>query len=113
MLFKKGVPRNFTKFTVKHLCQIVFFKTSDAGLRFFQEEVSFLRKELDNEQKIIDNLLNIKIYMHTSSSKSSERFYKNMNAQPVQIKGAEQPSLKFWPKILTTYFFTVTSTHSS
>ena len=64
MLCKKGVPRNFTKFTVKHLCQIVFFKTSDAGLRFFQEEVSFLRKELDNEQKIIDILLNKNLHAH-------------------------------------------------
>ena len=26
---------------------------------FFQEEISFLRKELDNKQKVIDNLINL------------------------------------------------------
>ena len=32
VLYKKGVLRNFTKFTVKHLCQSLFFNKV-AGLR--------------------------------------------------------------------------------
>ena len=39
---KKGVPRNFAKFTVKHLCQSLFFNKV-AGLRpFFIEHLWWL-----------------------------------------------------------------------
>ena len=48
-------------------------------------EVLLLRKELGNKQKTIDNLLNIINYMHRNSNKPANNFYKNTNAQPVQI----------------------------
>ena len=33
---KKAVPRNFAKFTGKHLCQILFFnKVADIGLQLY------------------------------------------------------------------------------
>ena len=48
--------------------------------RFFQKEVIFLRKELDNTQKTIDNLLNITNYIHTKSNESGQIFYKITNA---------------------------------
>ena len=31
----------------------------------------------------------------------------------ILLKGLRQSSQKFWPKILTPYFFTVTSTYTS
>ena len=59
--------------------------------RFFHE-VLFLRKELGNKQKTINNLLNIINDMHrnsnrpcNNSNKLGNNSYKNTNAQPVQI----------------------------
>ena len=54
-------------------------------LRFFHEEVLFLRKELDNKQKKIDNLLNIISYMHRNTNEPGNNFYKITNAQTVSI----------------------------
>ena len=53
--------------------------------RFFHEEVLFLRKELDNKQKIIHNLLNIINRMYRNSNESGNNFYETTNAQSVQI----------------------------
>ena len=53
--------------------------------RFFSRRCPFLRKELDNKQKTIDNLLNTINYMHRNSNEPGNNFYKNTNAQPVQI----------------------------
>ena len=53
------------------------------GDRFFQEEVLLLRKEQNNEQKTIVNLLNIN-YIHRTSDEPGKEFYKNTNAQLFQ-----------------------------
>ena len=53
--------------------------------RFFHQEVLFLRKELDNKQKTIDNLLNIITHMYRNSNEPGNNFYENKNAQSVQI----------------------------
>ena len=58
--------------------------------RFFREEVNFLRKELDNKQKTIDNLLNIINCMHRNSSQPGNNFYKTTNAQSVQINATAE-----------------------
>ena len=52
---------------------------------FFNEEILFLRTELDHKQKTIDNLLKIINYMHTNSNESGENIHKNTNTQPIQI----------------------------
>ena len=49
------------------------------------KKIFFLRKELDNKQKTINNLLNIINYMHRHSNEPGNNFSKNTNAQPVQI----------------------------
>ena len=50
----------------------------------FSRRGPFLRKELDNKHKIIDNLLNIINYIHRNSNEPGKNLYKNTNAQPVQ-----------------------------
>ena len=55
------------------------------GNRFFHGKVFFLRKELDNKQKTIDNLLNIINSMHRNSDEAGNNFYETENAQSVQI----------------------------
>ena len=52
---------------------------------FFNEEILFLRRELDHKQKSIDSLLKIINYMHTNSNESGENIHKNTNTQPIQI----------------------------
>ena len=52
---------------------------------FFNEEILFLRRELDHKQKGIDSLLKIINYMHTNSNESGENIHKNTNTQPIQI----------------------------
>ena len=53
--------------------------------RFFHEGVLFLRKELDNKQKTIDNLLNIINHMCGNSNEPGNNFYEITNAQSVLI----------------------------
>ena len=55
------------------------------GHRFFHEELLFLRKELDDKQKAIDNLLNIINHMYRNSNEPGNNFYETTNAQSVQI----------------------------
>ena len=50
------------------------------GNRFFHGKVFFLRKELDNKQKTIDNLLNIINSMHRNSDEAGNNFYETENA---------------------------------
>ena len=48
--------------------------------RFFHGEVFFLRKELDNKQKTIGNLLNIINSMQRNSDEAGNNFYETENA---------------------------------
>ena len=38
VLYKKGAPRNFAKFTGKHLCQSLFLIELQTGLQHFKKE---------------------------------------------------------------------------
>ena len=51
---------------------------------FFTKK-SILRKELDNKQKTIDNLLSIINYMLRNSNEPGNNFYKTTNGQTVQV----------------------------
>ena len=53
-------------------------------LGFSTKKSFFLRKELENKQKTIDNLLNIN-YMHPNSNEPGNNSYKTANAQSGQI----------------------------
>ena len=48
--------------------------------KFLQEEIAFLRKELDNKQKIIDNLINL---LNGVTTKHDET---NFSCKSLQIK---------------------------
>ena len=66
-----------------HLVNIpLLYRKDDSG---GHSSNPFLREELYNKQKIIDNLLNILNYMHTNSNKSGEDFHKNTSADPIHI----------------------------
>ena len=47
---------------------------------FLQEEISFLKKELDNKQKVIDNLINLLNGVTTKLDKT------NFSCKSLQIK---------------------------
>ena len=47
---------------------------------FLQEEISFLRKELDNQQKVIDNLINL------LNGVSTKRDKTKISCKSLQIK---------------------------
>ena len=66
-----------------HLCGLSSNVCTDH--RFFHKGVLFSRKELDDKQKPINNLLNIINYMHRNSNKLRNNFYKTANAQSGQI----------------------------
>ena len=66
-----------------NLCRLSSNVSTDH--RFSREEVPFLRKELDNKQKTINNLLNVVNYKHKNSNEPGNDFYETANAQFVQI----------------------------
>ena len=47
-----------------------------------------------NEQEATDNLWNIIYYMHANWNESGEIFYKNANAEPVQINTTARKRLQ-------------------
>ena len=51
---------------------------------FLQEEISFLRKELDNKQKVIDNLINL------LNGVTTKRDEKNFSCKNLQIKNTNE-----------------------
>ena len=51
---------------------------------FLQEEISFLRKELDNKQKVIDNLINLLNGVTTKGEKT------NFSCKSLQIKNTSE-----------------------
>ena len=56
----------------------------------FYEEILFLRRELDHEQKTIDNLLKIINYMQANSNESGKNIHKNTNTQLIQINATTE-----------------------
>ena len=51
---------------------------------FLQEEVSFLRKELNNKQKVIDNLINLLNGVNTKRDET------NFSCKSLQIKNSSE-----------------------
>ena len=51
---------------------------------FLEEEISFLRKELDNKQKVIDNLINL------LNGVTTKRDEKNFSCKSLQIKNTSE-----------------------
>ena len=57
---------------------------------YFNEEILFLREELDHKQKTIDNLLKIINHMHANPNESGGNIHKNTNAKPTQINATAE-----------------------
>ena len=65
---------------------------------FLLEEISFLRKELDNKQKVIDNLINLLIGVTT------KRDEKNFSCKSLQIKNTSEKASHINETIISNGF---------